>query len=67
MDESQPWQAHYDELRAVLRRIGAILGDKRTPAPDRETAAQEFISAWQQITRHIKDQPATAGVAAPRD
>ncbi|HEY7295031.1 MAG TPA: hypothetical protein VH916_08305 [Dehalococcoidia bacterium] len=66
MDESQTWQARYDELRAALRRIGTTLGDKRASAAEREAAAQEFVTTWQEITRHIKDQPAIAGATAPR-
>ncbi|GEM_PF-2200303 len=67
MDESQPWQARYDELRLALRRIGATLGNKRALAPERSAAAQEFVITWQEITRHIKDQPAAAGLGAPRE
>lgn len=65
MDDNRSWQAHYDELRTALSRIGATLGDKDAAAAERDAAAQEFVATWQAISQHIKRQPHGAPVAPP--
>lgn len=65
MDESQSWQARYDELRAALQRIGAALGDRAAVPGKRDAAAHEFVATWQALTQHIKQQPIIAPAAPP--
>ena len=65
MDENPGWQARYDALRATLRNIGVTLGDQTAPHAAREEAATEFITTWQALTQHIKQQPETSGTIEP--
>jgi hypothetical protein len=57
MDVSLGWRARHEELEERVRSAGTLLADREMPAPERDEISQEFIDAWQQFTKNMKQMP----------
>jgi hypothetical protein len=57
MNVSLGWRARHEELEERVRSAGTLLADREMPAVERDEISQEFIIAWQQFTKNMKQMP----------